>query len=85
MGGQGGCDTELKFCENSKIFIYFFFWGGGDCRVGFVWVRVGVNEELNILGKLKKKRFFFFLGGGRGVRVDGGGGQKQGGGGSAWM
>ena len=34
-GGQGRCNREVKFCENSKKKkIFFFFGGGGGCRGG---------------------------------------------------
>ena len=51
--------------------------GGKGGSVGFGGVRMDVNEELKLWGKLKKIfLFFFFWGGGPG---------SGGGGGSGWM
>ena len=55
VGGQGGCEHNGSFCENSKK---KKFWGGGGSGGGGVggggsglsWgVRVDVNEELKFL------------------------------------
>ena len=47
-GGQGGCERNCRFCENSKKKIL----GGGGVGGGLGWgwgVRVDVNEELKFL------------------------------------
>ena len=50
-GGQGGCERNRSFCENSKKKIFFGGGGGGGGGgSGSGWgVRVDVNEELKFL------------------------------------
>ena len=78
-GGQGKCDREVKFFDNSER-KKNFFWGegfGGQARcVQRSEVFVKIQKIIVFLF------FFFFLGGGvsgRGSRVQGGGW------GSGWM
>ena len=49
-GGQGGCERNRSFCENSKKKKIFFLGGGGRGGGGLGWgFRVDVNEDLKFL------------------------------------
>ena len=64
LGGQGRCNREVIFFENSKK-----KWGVGGGRLG---VRVDVNEELKFFRKFAKKKSGGGWGSGTGGVRDGG-------------
>ena len=66
LGGQVGCNEELKFFVKIQKKYFLFFWGGG--RGGGGWVGVGVGgsvggrgqggceRRIEVLGKIHKKK-----------------------------
>ena len=82
MGGQDGCEQRIKvFVKIQKIYIFFFWGGGGRVRGGSglgggrVWGGQGRCEQRSeVFVKINKKKCV-----GGGVRSGGGGGQVGGG------
>ena len=82
-GGQGGCERNWSFCENSKknIFLGGGSGGGGSGGRGRVGGQSGCERRIEVFVKIQKKNIFFFgggVGGGVGGSVGGvglGGGQ----------